>query len=98
VKISLSAPLVAEYQESRVQLFLLVINETPLFPSNAEFNRISSVLAKCRFWRETHAFKAFISLPPHHFLPEFVTFSSRPAYRIPPTVHGAFLYRILSKA
>jgi len=26
----------------------LLINETPLFPSDADFNQISSVLAKCR--------------------------------------------------
>ena len=29
-----------------------VINKTPLFPSNADFNQISSVWAKCRYWQD----------------------------------------------
>jgi hypothetical protein len=29
-----------------------VINETPFFPSNADFKQISSVWANCRYWQD----------------------------------------------
>jgi hypothetical protein len=33
------------------ELVHLVVNETPLFPSGADFNQISSVWAKCGYWQ-----------------------------------------------
>jgi hypothetical protein len=36
---------------------LSVINKTPIFPSNADFNQISSVWAKCRKWQAVSEFK-----------------------------------------
>jgi hypothetical protein len=40
-----------------IRLFssLSVINETPLFPSDADFNQISLVWAKCRYWQAVPA-------------------------------------------
>ena len=32
------------------------INETPFFPSNADFNQISSVWAKCIYWQDMFNF------------------------------------------
>jgi hypothetical protein len=35
--------------------FLPVVNKTPLSPSSADFNQISSVWSKCRKWQAIHA-------------------------------------------
>ena len=45
-----SAPFLFSISEA-IREVLPVINRTPLFPSNADFNQISSVWAKCRYWQ-----------------------------------------------
>jgi hypothetical protein len=39
----------------------LVINKIPFSPFNADFNQISSVWAKCRYWQAVHRFEFKIS-------------------------------------
>ena len=40
--------------------FFLVLKRTPLFPSNADFNQISSVCAKFRYWQVIRTFEITI--------------------------------------
>jgi hypothetical protein len=42
--------------------YFLVINKKPLFPSNADFNQISSVWAKGRYWQDI--FILWMLMPP----------------------------------
>ena len=44
-------------------MLLPVINRTPLFPSNADFNQISSVWAKCEYWQDILGFRGSKTTP-----------------------------------
>jgi len=51
---------------------LTVINETPPFAFDADFNQISLVLAKCRYWQAMFSFGMLMF--PHYkvFCPGFL--------------------------
>jgi len=57
-------------------MFLPVINKTPLFSSNADFNQISSAWAKCGYWQAILAFED--PKDTHYWGGSILTFFLRP--------------------